>query len=75
MVSGGSYTTMGGLIGLNKGSVRQSVASGKINVPSSGYYQTYGGLVGANYGEMLYNGVSGNALLVPLAGINQGIIR
>jgi len=75
MVSGGSYAIMGGLIGLNKGSVRQSVASGKINVLSSGYYQTYGGLVGANYGEMLYNGVSGNALLVPLAGINQGIIR
>jgi len=75
MVSGGSYVTMGGLVGLNKGNVRQSVASGKINVLSSGYYQTYGGLVGANYGEMLYNGVSGEALLVPLAGINQGVIR
>ncbi len=75
MVSGGTYVTMGGLVGLNKGNVRQSVASGKINFLSSGYNQTYGGLVGANYGEMLYNGVSGNALLVPLAGLNQGVIR
>lgn len=75
MVSGGYYGVMGGLVGVNTGDVRQSVASGKINALPRFYGQTYGGLVGANYGEMAYNGVSGAALLVPLAGLNQGTIR
>lgn len=74
-VESGFYATLGGLVGLNTGEVRLSVATGKVNFLDSYYSQTYGGLVGVNYGDMSYNGVSGEAALVPLAGLNQGTIR
>ncbi|HEK1766255.1 TPA: filamentous hemagglutinin N-terminal domain-containing protein [Pseudomonas putida] len=74
-VSGGQSATLGGLVGTNVGTVRQSVASGKLTLLAPGYKQVYGGLVGVNLGEMAYNGVFGEAALVPLAGINQGSIR
>lgn len=74
-VSGGSNATLGGLVGANGGNVRLSVATGKLTVLSPYYGQTFGGLVGANFGDMAFNGVSGEAALVPLYGINFGSIR
>lgn len=74
-VSGGVGATLGGLVGTNSGTVRQSVASGKINTMAPGYRQIFGGLVGANFGAMAFNGVYGEATLVPLYGINFGSIR
>ncbi|MGT2428256.1 GLUG motif-containing protein [Cupriavidus basilensis] len=72
-VSGGSYVTMGGLVGLNLGDVNYSTASGKVSfVPN--YSQNYGGLVGVNFGSMQGNRVSGNAAMLPQAGINYGTI-
>lgn len=64
-----------GLVGTNAGNVRLSVATGKLTVLSPYYGQTFGGLVGANFGDMAFNGVSGEAALVPLYGINFGSIR
>ncbi|OLF55646.1 GLUG motif-containing protein [Pseudomonas chlororaphis] len=74
MVGGGGYATLGGLVGLNRGNVRQSLATGKVDFKPN-LYQTYGGLVGVNYGEMLYNSAMGDASMVPLAGLNYGVIQ
>ncbi|QOZ82104.1 filamentous hemagglutinin N-terminal domain-containing protein [Chromobacterium sp. Rain0013] len=74
-VSGGVESILGGLVGMNEdgGTVDYSTASSKVNFVN-GWRQTYGGLVGWNYGLMRANEVTGNALLVPLYGVNQGTI-
>lgn len=74
-VSGGVGATLGGLIGTNFGTVRHSVASGKITTMAPAYRQVSGGLVGSNFGDMAFNGVYGEAALVPSYGVNFGSFR
>ena len=75
VVSGGVEGILGGLVGMNEngGTVDYSTSTSKVNFVN-GWRQTYGGLVGWNYGVMRANEVMGNALLVPLYGVNQGTI-
>ena len=73
-MSGGTYARLGGLVGLNMGDLRNSVAYGNVKFVSN-YAQTYGGLVGVNYGDMRNNTALGLATQVPAVGLNQGDIR
>lgn len=73
-VGGSKNAILGGLVGLNRGDVRLSETSSKINFVSRDG-QIYGGLVGSNYGSMSLNTLRGSAILVPVAGINNGTIQ
>lgn len=65
--------TLGGLAGVNFGAINYSIAASKIDYRNNAG-QIYGGLVGANYGVMQGNSAQGQAMLVPPAGINYGVI-
>ncbi len=74
-VSGDYYVSMGGLAGVNLGSIEYSGVSGKIDFkPQSHYGQIYGAQVGENHGVLGGNYVIGEAALLPPAGIDYGNI-
>ncbi|MFG8564125.1 GLUG motif-containing protein [Pseudomonas paraeruginosa] len=74
-VSGDYYTTMGGIAGVNLGRIEYSGVSGKINFkPQSNYGQIYGSLVGENRGVLVDNYVTGEAAVLPPAGVDYGQI-
>ena len=75
-VKGETYASLGGLVGLNMGTLNDSTASGRIAYrPQAFYAQTYGGLVGTNYGAMNGNVAMGEAALVQAVGANYGAVR
>lgn len=74
-VSGDYYTTMGGIAGVNLGRIEYSGVSGRINFrPQSNYGQIYGSLVGENRGVLVGNYVTGEAAVLPPAGVDYGQI-
>ncbi|MCO2361393.1 hypothetical protein FA360_30280, partial [Pseudomonas aeruginosa] len=74
-VGGGYYVSMGGLAGVNLGSIEYSGVSGKIDFKPQSYYgQIYGAQVGENRGVLGGNYVIGEAALLPPAGIDYGNI-
>ncbi|WMI97635.1 GLUG motif-containing protein [Pseudomonas chlororaphis subsp. aurantiaca] len=68
-VSAGHSSRVGGLVGMNAGSIRMSSASGKVDF-SPAYGQQYEGLIGVNMGQQYLNSVYGAALDVPMIGRN-----
>lgn len=72
VVNAGSYSTLGGLIGMNAGLVERSTANGRVNGSST---QTFGGLVGINRGIFRNSIASGEAALQKIAGLNLGVIE
>ncbi|EDT38301.1 hypothetical protein [Burkholderia ambifaria] len=58
---------LGGLVGLNVGTVTKSATSSRINYVS-GYNQTYGGLAGLNYGGIQSSVATGAAAEVQQVG-------
>ncbi|HEQ0065787.1 TPA: filamentous hemagglutinin N-terminal domain-containing protein [Pseudomonas aeruginosa] len=74
-VSGDYYVSMGGIAGVNLGTIEYSGVSGKINFrPQSSYGQIYGSLVGENRGTLAGNYVTGEAAVLPPAGVDYGNI-